>query len=425
MVQNQTQELIMAIDTYLPTPDQLRNIIQQKTSGLPEYTEPTPNIPQGVPDYGQRNRAFTNFMNDPLQSKRDEIERATVRKQQQMGLLNREAQEEDSRLTASGATPEQLQIHRDRRNYLQSLDEGTRLNLFLQGNDDPYLARDLNTMNANQLSVKYGQNVAQYANRLSLDRMALTQQANYRINRADTAPAQDLIQNVAGSAVEGVGNIASGLANAGAVIYGKVTGDNEGASNYIQSEGMGSAISDLGRNIQSEDMALARQRNQTVDQILEQNKERRALELSENMTDENARSQANLEQDLNQIDAYFGRNTFAADVAQQVPEFIAAAATGGTGALATRGALGLATKGLAKETVEQFAKAGATAGISAYTGLREGEGGYRTAFEDIMAMDPLCVFLSLSMCFSRRDGLPNRSISSSFIPSCMKRCILR
>ena len=77
----------MAIDTYLPTPDQLRNIIQQRTSGLPEYTEPTPNLPQGITDYAQHNRAFHNFNNDPLQSKRNEIERATVRKQQQMGLL--------------------------------------------------------------------------------------------------------------------------------------------------------------------------------------------------------------------------------------------------------------------------------------------------------------------------------------------------
>ena len=88
----------MAIDTYLPTPDQLRNIIQQRTSGLPEYTEPTPNLPQGITDYAQHNRAFHNFNNDPLQSKRNEIERATVRKQQQMGLLNREAQEEDTRM---------------------------------------------------------------------------------------------------------------------------------------------------------------------------------------------------------------------------------------------------------------------------------------------------------------------------------------
>ncbi len=378
----------MAINTYLPTSDQLRNIIQQRTSGLPEYTEPTPNLPQGMTDYAQHNRAFHNFNNDPLQSKRDEIERATVRKQQQMGLFNRETQEEDTRLIASGATPEQLQAYQDRRNYLHSLDEGTRLNLFLQGNDDPYLVRDLNSMTANQLSVKYGKQVADYANQLSLDRMALTQQANYRINREDTTPTADLIQNMSGAMVEGVGNIASGLANAGAIVYGKVAGDTEGANNYIQSEGAGAAISQLGRNIQSDDMALARKRNEATDQILEQNKERRALELSEEMTPDNARSQANLEQDLNQINAYFGRNTFAADVAQQVPEFLTAAATGGTGALATRGALSLAAKSLGKETVEQFAKAGATAGISAYTGLREGEGGYRTAFEDIMAMDP-------------------------------------
>ena len=382
----------MAINTYLPTPDQLRNIIQQRTSGLPEYTEPTPNLPHGMTDYAQHNRAFHNFNNDPLQSKRDEIERATVRKQQQMGLLNREAQEEDTRLIASGTTPEQLQAHQDRRNYLQSLDEGTRLNMFLQGNDDPYLARDLNTMTANQLSVKYGKQVADYANQLSIDRLALTQQANSRINREDTTPTADLIQNVSGAMVEGVGNIASGLANAGAVVYGKVSGDTEGANNYIQSEGAGTAISQLGRNIQSDDMALARQRNQTVDHILEQNKERRALELSEQMTPDNARSQANLEQDLNQIDAYFGRNTFAADVAQQVPEFLTAAATGGGSALATRGALALVTKhgvnNLTKEAAEQVIKASATGGISAYTGLREGEGGYRTAFDEVMAMDP-------------------------------------
>ena len=382
----------MAIDTYLPTPDQLRNIIQQRTSGLPEYTEPTPNLPQGMTDYAQHNRAFHNFNNDPLQSKRDEIERATVRKQQQMGLLNREAQEEDTRLIASGATPEQLQAHQDRRNYLQSLDEGTRLNLFLQGNDDPYLGRDLNSMTANQLSVKYGKRVADYANQLSLDRMALTQQANYRFNRDDTTPTADLIQNIGGSAVEGIGNIASGLANAGAIVYGKVTGDTEGANNYIQSDGAGAAISQLGRDIQSDDMALARKRNEATDQILEQNKERRALELSEEMTPDNARSQANLEQDLNQINAYFGRNTFAADVVQQAPELIAAAYTGSSSALATRGVLALATKQgvnkLTKEAAEQVIKASATAGISTYTGLREGEGGYRTAFDDVMSMDP-------------------------------------
>ena len=382
----------MAIDTYLPTPDQLRNIIQQRTSGLPEYTEPTPNLPQGMTDYAQHNRAFHNFNNDPLQSKRDEVERATVRKQQQMGLLNREAQEEDTRLIASGATPEQLQAHQDRRNYLQSLDEGTRLNLFLQGNDDPYLGRDLNSMTANQLSVKYGKRVADYANQLSLDRMALTQQANYRFNRDDTTPTADLIQNMGGAMVEGVGNIASGLANAGAIVYDKVTGDTEGAINYIQSEGAGAAISQLGRDIQSDDMALARKRNEATDQILEQNKERRALELSEEMTPDNARSQANLEQDLNQINAYFGRNTFAADVAQQVPEFLTAAVTGGSSALATRGVLALATKQgvnkLTKEAAEQVIKASATGGISAYTGLREGEGGYRTAFDDVMSMDP-------------------------------------
>ena len=382
----------MAIDTYLPTPDQLRNIIQQRTSGLPEYTEPTPNLPQGMTDYAQHNRAFHNFNNDPLQSKRDEVERATVRKQQQMGLLNREAQEEDTRLIASGATPEQLQAHQDRRNYLQSLDEGTRLNLFLQGNDDPYLGRDLNSMTANQLSVKYGKRVADYANQLSLDRMALTQQANYRFNRDDTTPTADLIQNTGGAMVEGVGNIASGLANAGAIVYGKVTGDTEGAINYIQSEGAGAAISQLGRDIQSDDMALARKRNEATDQILEQNKERRALELSEEMTPDNARSQANLEQDLNQINAYFGRNTFAADVAQQVPEFLTAAVTGGSSALATRGVLALATKQgvnkLTKEAAEQVIKASATGGISTYTGLREGEGGYRTAFDDVMSMDP-------------------------------------
>lgn len=382
----------MAIDTYLPTPDQLRNIIQQRTSGLPEYTEPTPNLPQGMTDYAQHNRAFHNFNNDPLQSKRDEIERATVRKQQQMGLLNREAQEEDTRLIDSGATPEQLQAHQDRRNYLQSLDEGTRLNLFLQGNDDPYLARDLNSMTANQLSVKYGKQVADYANQLSLDRMALTQQANYRINREDTTPTADLIQNMGGAMVEGIGNITSGLANAGAIVYGKVTGDTEGVNNYIQSEGAGAAISQLGRNIQSDDMALARKRNEATDQILEQNKERRALELSEEMTPDNARSQANLEQDLNQINAYFGRNTFAADVAQQVPEFLTATATGGSSALAARGALALATKqgvsNLTKEAAEQVIKASAIGGIGAYTGLREGEGGYRTAFDDVMSMDP-------------------------------------
>ena len=382
----------MAIDTYLPTPDQLRNIIQQRTSGLPEYTEPTPNLPQGMTDYAQHNRAFHNFNNDPLQSKRDEIERATVRKQQQMGLLNREAQEEDTRLIASGATPEQLQAHQDRRNYLQSLDEGTRLNLFLQGNDDPYLGRDLNSMTANQLSVKYGKRVADYANQLSLDRMALTQQANYRFNRDDTTPTADLIQNIGGSAVEGIGNIASGLANAGAIAYGKVTGDTEGTINYIQSDGAGAAISQLGRDIQSDDMALARKRNEATDQILEQNKERRALELSEEMTPDNARSQANLEQDLNQINAYFGRNTFAADVVQQAPELIAAAYTGSSSALATRGVLALATKQginkLTKEAAEQVIKASATAGISTYTGLREGEGGYRTAFDDVMSMDP-------------------------------------
>ena len=382
----------MAIDTYLPTPDQLRNIIQQRTSGLPEYTEPTPNLPQGMTDYAQHNRAFHNFNNDPLQSKRDEIERATVRKQQQMGLLNREAQEEDTRLIASGATPEQLQAHQDRRNYLQSLDEGTRLNLFLQGNDDPYLGRDLNSMTANQLSVKYGKRVADYANQLSLDRMALTQQANYRFNRDDTTPTADLIQNTGGSVVEGIGNIASGLANAGAIVYGKVTGDTEGANNYIQSDGAGAAISQLGRDIQSDDMALARKRNEATDQILEQNKERRALELSEEMTPDNARSQANLEQDLNQINAYFGRNTFAADVVQQAPELIAAAYTGSSSALAARGVLALATKQgvnkLTKEAAEQVIKASATAGISTYTGLREGEGGYRTAFDDVMSMDP-------------------------------------
>ena len=381
----------MAIDTYLPTPDQLRNIIQQRTSGLPEYTEPTPNLPQGMTDYAQHNRAFHNFNNDPLQSKRDEVERATVRKQQQMGLLNREAQEEDTRLIASGATPEQLQAHQDRRNYLQSLDEGTRLNLFLQGNDDPYLGRDLNSMTANQLSVKYGKRVADYANQLSLDRMALTQQANYRFNRDDTTPTADLIQNMGGSAVEGIGNIASGLANAGAIVYDKVTGDTEGAINYIQSEGAGAAISQLGRDIQSDDMALARKRNEATDQILEQNKERRALELSEEMTPDNARSKANLEQDLNQINAYFGRNTNAADVAQQVPELLATAATGGGFALATRGTLALAKQGvnkLTKEAAEQIIKASATAGISTYTGLREGEGGYRTAFDDVMSMDP-------------------------------------